>query len=249
MATNINYLNDPTDGTHLEKLLKELKGLSKTVKQVIKILYSKRYKSVAIDSYINYVVSLSKDSNSLPMWNYYTQGNGYCIGIDMSDYQKPSDKYFYYDLKEVIYSHDEQRNKIYEIIYEHQDDISLFENGISSNDNDNDEEMGYEISKKLAKQIFMDKIFSYSTVFKNEAYSTENEVRLVVKLIKDEMIVDSFGEEEKIVKPKYRNRNGLFLEYLPIDLDITNIKSITLHPLLSELHLEGLKRYIKTNSL
>lgn len=82
-CTNINFLNDPTELKYYKEVLKEVFKVTPECNKIYSLLYNQSYEQNVLNPFQNYIVSFSANNDSLSMWNYYANGNGYNIGFDI----------------------------------------------------------------------------------------------------------------------------------------------------------------------
>ena len=82
-CSNINFLNDPSEETYFKEVLSEVLAASNECRAIHDKLYNQSYEEVILNPTAKFIVSFSKNPDSLSMWNYYASGNGYSIGIDI----------------------------------------------------------------------------------------------------------------------------------------------------------------------
>lgn len=227
------FLNDPTEQSYFDNVLRSVLDKNEFLKTIYVELIIRDY---LFDSSIQqFIFSLSKNPDSLSMWNYYANGNGYNIGFDIDSIIEKNDNRLKIKKVEMIYDFTKQR-----------DLVKLFvENNI----------INYEKYNALTKQMiktgdalkvdrfmreqteirkgFTQGINELKTSYKHAAYKDEEEIRLIIN--------QSSNGQFKV------SGQGVFIEYLTLgmtsDKDIIQIMA---HPLSTELHVEGMKRFIKS---
>lgn len=180
-----------------------------------------------------YILSFSKNKDSLAMWNYYGKNDGYCIGlngadlIDMTpdvDDDEVDDKYKLYPLAaDVIYDQEEQINILindFDQVFElYLDKYSLY--GDSS------------IPIIVHELVYIWK--TYAPFFKHPSFIAEAEYRLVY-----EGSLLSFY-------PEYRIYQGIMAPYIEVEYpdQILPITSIMIGPMIKhDQALIGLRGWI-----
>lgn len=170
-----------------------------------------------IDSKNVYICSFSTDKDSLPMWNYYSKSSryeGYALRIDFVKWEKYIENLYGYRLEgyQIIYPEEDKMKKIDEILLKCKrdlKDIQKFSNGMQ-----NPEDIKRNFSLSIAELQFY---------FKDEHFSHEKEVRVILKIPKD-----------KKITPKYRAGNGYIIRYVEVSVPKEAITSVTVGPLLEK---------------
>ncbi|MEO2259648.1 DUF2971 domain-containing protein [Paenibacillus amylolyticus] len=213
--TKSDYLNDTSEQVMIMDPLKAFFKEKKVDKDVQGYIINQL--SEYLNNYNHYILSFSKTDDSLPLWNYYSENEGYSVGIDKDDFISKLTNYF----KE---KDPDSRVTITEVKY-------LSENGdekavrdellpfihFNAEDIENKRDKFDQLALKLANM-------SYS--IKHSAYSSEMEERIVVICKKDSLI--SKSEEFRVLR-------GCFIPYIIFnkearsDLEIP-IKKIKLGP-------------------
>lgn len=234
-ATDNRFLNDPTEIKYSQEILlksivsiEDLKNDKETVDSIIK-------EYVYYPKYNIYLISFCENNDSVSMWNYYAESNGFSLEIEkeklikelkvIGDTKEITDVKYYFG--KVIYNKKDQIDKIQKTLKKH----------VLDNINGNDKNKR-EIIKEFIKQYF-----SLSPFLKHQSYEDEKEVRLVILL----------SEEDTKKFCYYRlSQNGIFIPYIKIGIILNNrlIRSIKLHPLqMFELSKSGLSEYLQNVSL
>ena len=227
-ASHISYMNDPQEKVYgTNKMLEVLKDVEDELlipsgKRITELDREELDKFVFIrntdkNSLTNmYSISFSKSFDSLPMWGMYGQnGNGICLGFDLNKLQ--------------VFLESQGMDPLYKIKYGIGEELDSPQKA--------KEEMGawkeyvkhvYEKSMHCIEQkhIFNDfniAINTYITLLnfipgniKHPAYKYEDEYRLYCR---------ELGR-----KVFFRDRNGLLLPYVEVELPISALKIITLGP-------------------
>lgn len=232
--TNAIFLNDPSEVKYAEKVL--LKAIVKNSahshyehisNRIIETLVYKQKKE-------HYTLSLTPDSDSLSMWQYYGS-NGYSIRINIEK--------FISNAKIGNYSKVLTKNEIIsinKIIYYEEEQIRIIESylkDIFSDKNYSEDELNQNI------QLFLEK-YEYSKLFfKNLSYQAENEYRCLFSL------EDLDAQEANNYK---LSKNGVIIPYIKIDIGSINevIEEIRIHPAMNEeISKNGLQRLLKSNRM
>jgi hypothetical protein len=91
--TKSDYLNDTTEQVVIMELLKVFfKEHTKMDKDIQKYIREQLMKYLT--QYNHYILSFSQSDDSLPLWNYYSENEGYSIGIDKTDFIRKLELYF-----------------------------------------------------------------------------------------------------------------------------------------------------------
>lgn len=212
--TKSDYLNDTTEQSVIKRIMnhffKERTTMSKVVQNYIRD---------RLDEYLNhynhYILSFSQIDDSLPLWNYYSENEGYNIGIDKDEFMNQLTKYFT-DIDDrakiritpIEYVKDSDDPKIVRelllpIILFNDDDISNKRNSLD------------EIALKLANMSY---------AIKHDAYLSEKEERIVVICENTSKIAEGEG---------FRVLRGSFIPYIIFNKNNTfriPIKRIKLSP-------------------
>jgi hypothetical protein len=78
-CSNLRFMNDPSEEFYFDHLIKELLEQEEDLKFIYKNLYNPSYHKAVLNPTEKYIASFSKNGDSLPMWNYYSKGNGYIL--------------------------------------------------------------------------------------------------------------------------------------------------------------------------
>lgn len=118
-ATEIGFLNDPSETHYIEDIIRQICKKSPDCKKIYDYFNSESYKSLFFDNTSKYIISMSEARDSLSMWNYYAKGNGYCIKFKKSELYKTnlsdedeSHPNMIVDEIEVIYDHKTQTESL-----------------------------------------------------------------------------------------------------------------------------------------
>ncbi|MCQ2386931.1 MAG: DUF2971 domain-containing protein [Clostridia bacterium] len=240
--TEYSYLNDSTEGDYIFSVLKSMLNnkisYDKEFKdKIVEHIDKNDYYDVYPDKDMKYFIScFSLNSDSLPMWNYYSKTQGYNINFDFYDIKqeikKIHIKYYpnvFFESYTVLYETEIQK----EFLIEHLNYV-------------------YDVWKKEKSDFIISFMLNYLNsikfAFKHPAFQQEQEVRFVYKVKKDffESEIAKWGEESLIkVKNDYRI---IFSEVPVIDVpfDKKFIQKICLSPLnKSEQARESLDSFLK----
>ena len=242
-CSNANFLNDPTEQNYFDSILKEVISKNSACKNIYKILYNNSVESHIINPFENYVISFCKNKDSLSMWSHYAKGNGYNLGFNIDSIIKRNNHNFFSIKKvDLIYSRPDQINILKRYILSHKDNSAkylLLENTktlAQKNDARNSyDEANYEQDNYLID--FSSGLFEMKLKFKHEAFKREEEIRLVV-----------CPDESKEITTSHKiSSTGIIIEYVSLALKLSeDLTSITMHPLNSDLHTIGMKRFLNT---
>lgn len=148
-----------------------------------------------------FVASFSKDDDNLTLWNYYAK-NPECLGYNITFYNQPFDMnppYFKYIYGEVIYSENEQKNLLKNIIIKYNEVYSNNKDIIENDKNIKDNFIFH----------FINIIELYNIFFKHPKYENEKEYRWALY-----NICNYAG-----LGPHYRIHKGIFIPYIKIPFE------------------------------
>ena len=221
-ATNILYLNDENEYLdaiqHLRNLIPKTKSLKDEFYQMIVGDY-KRSLFESLDSLEkswrkrNYLVSFSKESDLLSQWRgYCPENNGYGIVFDTEEIRKRAEKRFsfvYYG--NCIYSSQAKLENLKQ---------KLNQTYIKFRDVIGDQESITDCMETLEQEL--DEL---ACLFKDESFSEEKEVRLVV-------ILDGFEGSKAC---KFRTGKTSIIPYIEVEFPPESIKQIIIGPTLDQV--------------
>lgn len=198
-----------------------------------------------------FVLSASKDSDSLSMWKYYAKNgsyNGYNIGLDtlaLQDTWINREQGIAIEYGSVIYEDDEKYYQIKEAVNH------IYESWIQ-----------YEYSDKLDEKIrgeFETWVSLNSLFFKHKSFSTEEEYRYVAVVPTENIKILSYTTENgsNVQMYNFRAVDGVLTPYIKVpiwgtdDLDLKatfwNVASIGIAPCLNfELKKNGVIQFVKS---
>lgn len=164
-----------------------------------------------------FICSFSKNNDSLAMWNYYSKGNkyeGYNLGFWSQEVldslnKKYNDIEIGFHIYPIIYDEKEQKEKIRSLLLQLQE---VYEQGDDSS----------------VRNIISNKLWDWSLTFKSEFFQHEEEVRIVVDVVKrtkNEVL------EKRPLEIKYRNNAGYIIPYIEIKLDKFTLNYAAFGPL------------------
>ncbi len=227
-CSHIAFLNDPTEHKYLDVVIKRIFQNSPDCKEIYDKLYNESYHGITYDFYEYYVLSLSRNNDSLSMWNYYSKGNGYNIGLNYESIIKRNEnKLGEVFIVDLIYEWSKQYRTVKKFIKSFKKELLKLENTKLN------EASKLKIDEDMERR-FNRGLINYRLSFKHSAYAREEEVRiLIAKPITNKS--DVF----------YRlSSNGVIVEYVKLKIDLKrDLKSIMIHPKGTDLHLLGVDRF------
>jgi hypothetical protein len=242
-CTNLKFMNDPSEEFYFDQLVKQLveKG-GDAYNSVHNILYNESYRNAILSPTEKFVVSFSKNEDSLPMWNYYSKGNGYNLEIDLKKVIALNRTNDLSVLKvDIIYDETRQIELLGHLISDFKEKSERFKEGKIRIKYAISETEYYEILGEIdpIEMDYNDSLEKLKIAFKHPAYSREEEVRLIIS----EAPGQFEGENVKFrISP-----SGVFVSYLPLNLDSLDcVTSITTHPINGDLHKSGINEFLKS---
>ncbi len=195
-ATDIRFLNDPSEGVFLPDRLLEImnsqpnkadKTINKIINGIREALHQPR------SNYATFCTSLSADGDLLSQWRGYGDfGKGYAIGLDFDGEMPHPQIVSYYD---VVYGDEALAELAYDL-------LDIF---VSASNR----------WKGMLYDEWASTINVLAKSFKNEKYAEEQESRLVCSLSPNE--TDMFQNELPL---KFRPRGSDIVPYIPMSLDL-----------------------------
>lgn len=170
-----------------------------------------------------YLCCFSSGNDLLPMWNYYSNGHqysGYCIGFDSKIASLPKEYFnnssgqildgYKIVFAPVIYDEKQKEQELRKRILTIVKYCSIFHANLS-----------HSIESMLNSLHYL---------FKNPAFSHEQEVRLILSLADGVNKID----QSRLPSIEYRIRNGVVIPYVVIDIYHANyiVKEIKIGPLI-----------------
>ncbi len=226
------FLNDPTEQSYFDNLLRSVLDKNELLKTIYIELFNKRNQQGLSNQ--KYIFSLSKNPDSLSLWNYYANGNGYNIGFKINSIIRRNKQGI--EKVEMIYEIKEQERLIKSYVKSYTKKFHEY-NKLTNKmiESDNQTEINKcSIKQRNIKNEFTNGIHKLSKSFKHSAYKDEQEVRLII-------------DKKSHVQFKVSDQ-GVFIEYLTLDMLLKkDVFEVTVHPLCSEIHVEGLERFIGSN--
>ncbi|MBU5489267.1 DUF2971 domain-containing protein [Butyricicoccus intestinisimiae] len=177
-----------------------------------------------MDSKNVYICSFSTDGDSLPMWNYYSKSSryeGYALGIDFVKWENIENPYGYMLNKyQIIYQEEDKRKKLDEILLKCEQSLEIFKKRRDPEDvkPEDIERVKRDLSLSIAELQFC---------FKDEHFSHEKEVRVILRIPKDKDISNG-------LPTKYWTGNGYIIPYVEASVPKEAITSVTVGPLLEK---------------
>ena len=195
-ATDLRFLNDPSEGTYLPERLLELMaskpgGVSDTEQKIIKgvkdALHSPR------SNYPAFCVSLSANGDLLSQWRGYGDfGKGYAIGLNLNfDAPHPQIAHFY----DVVYGDDRFMDLAVDLL-----DLFL------------------SATAKWKDMMYGEWATTLNVIaksFKHQGYSEEQESRLICSHTNEG--VNNFTNERPL---KFRAKGSDLIPYIPMSLEL-----------------------------
>ncbi len=244
-ATHIEYLNDPSEDKYFKDILDDYLNRNSNAKKIHNILYNEWY-GANFDAKEKFIVSFSKSSDALPMWNFYAKGNGVNIGLNLKKVvNRLQKKKIFVQKIEMIYTEKKQLKYLKTFFNKY---LVLSENVeknvkklfvLESMDGIKFGEKTQERYEKMQDSIlcYMNEYDLLKKRFKHIAYSNEEEIRLIVEY------------DEDINRIRHRTtRNGLVIPFIEIQLELNNeLAEVWLHPLQSELASKGVFHFLENH--
>lgn len=240
--TRSDFLNDPDELLYFAKLVVQTieaiqvtGAIPEDFLNALKGNYISYFQNAFPQNY--YILSLSKNSDSLSMWNYYGKNDGYCIGLNFKELSETITTNRFNSLHgSVIYNHDEQISIL---------DLELqtaYEYWVQ-NDKANP-----SLIHSITDTLFV-RWALYALFFKHEGYQNENEYRLVLTHRSDFNVM-------------YRTAHGVFTPYVvlptnrldledkPVDVNEKfPLESVTISPYIKhDRAVRGLSEWLKKNN-
>lgn len=240
-----SFLNDSMEIKYIFKCLNEtVSKLSIKENEFLKLIkkiarkfsdgeydYNYFFSPSSIDS--RYILSLTTNNDSLMLWSYYSNFDGYNIGIDfyefMEEKEKKEDVVFLHG--KVIYDIEKQQKLIKDELMAANRILDKYEGEVS-------EKMKKKLVDDLAQCFFLNMTI-LSSFFKHPSFKSEEEYRVVVT------------DYNKNMEVQYKVAKGLIIPYIEIKQKSNNlipVKEITIGPKNnSDIAKQGIRSF--TNSL
>lgn len=242
-CTNLRFMNDPSEEFYFDQLLDELiLKRGEELRIVHETLFNESYRNAVLSPTERFVVSFSKNGDSLPMWNYYSKGNGYNIEIDLKKLIELNRTQDLSVLKvDINYDENQQVELLEKLISDFKEKSERFKEGKNRIKYAISESEYYEIMGEIdpIEMGYNDSLEKLKISFKHPAYAREEEVRLILS--------ESPGQFEG-ENVRFRiSPSGVFVSYLPLNLDSLDcVSSITTHPINGNLHMSGINEFLKS---
>lgn len=171
-----------------------------------------------------FILSMSLNNDSLPLWSNYSNNEGYCIGFN-SNFIEKLDKHDLLNIHgEVIYD----ANKQLEIL---SDEISIaYEIWKKHGDNE------YGSDLNLIWNHIIRTLYIYSLFFKDPCFSSEEEYRVAFLLNVKKEFAGKFISSDRCTYDhvKFRPKSGAIIPYIEVpvafDDEMVPLKSISIGP-------------------
>lgn len=226
--TKADSLNDKAEGKTLftiyQRVCKKLQKKGLIDKIFFEFLKNIEYKDIFIsdDGHCRfmkecdtYIFCLSKGKDLLPMWNYYSKNNqyeGYSLGFRFKDEV---------DLKIFKLNQDAEIN-LYRVIYKENEIETLLEDFLTGLYRQTDMKDQHE--RQEASQTVQQMLTKLKYLFKDKAFSHEQEVRLVLHIVKNDNKYDI----------QFRTKNGILIPFIELHMEREYLTEITIGPLIEE---------------
>lgn len=269
--TDARYMNDRSEHMYFVKLLLEYMEEHKTeyqyCQEVINELLFKdqpytlddylslrvfEIKDVKIDNYLfpkprNFLFCMSKNNDSLHMWNYYVHnGNyqGYNLGIRIYGFLKIFDQ-------ESTGNNDPIKIYCGDVLYKRtkqEKEIEVLCNAI--------EDFGARTRKSPNTfQWVVAYLWQYieccGLFYKDKSFSDEEEYRIVIQFydsVAQSTISTYFKNSNRNVEYNYFERNGILVPYLSVPLRKEAVKQVTIAPIMeNRIALFSVKEFLESN--
>lgn len=177
--------------------------------------------------YHKFVCCFSKESDSLPMWNYYLKndGNGYAVGIDMNGIDVSECRVIGQTIVESDFQFDPE---ITPMLYPDAEKVSIFKSEILDFSLHMEAHAG-DRAKQIQYIVALQQAFeTYSTAFKDCHFEYEHEVRMMATVRSSSRVLIDGKRRDDI---KYRLSHGLAIPYF--ELCIPNkkvLKAVSISP-------------------
>lgn len=156
-----------------------------------------------------YVLSMSVNEDTLPLWNNYTKtvdSTGYNIGFDVEKLTNSisltnNQKLL---IGRVIYVKDFQKELLQELLSDY---LLIYE------------KYRHSYQRKYLYEAIEDNILVYSVFMKDEAFKCEDEFRVAI-----------FEKGDVSSDLTYREKSGAFMPYIKKSIDLTSISSVMISP-------------------
>lgn len=226
-ASQFDCLNDISEGTIVEQryneVCKNLKSEGRISEKLYGLLASitpSRNETFLVDidgkikphrgEYTAYITSFSKSSDLLPMWNYYSKGDlfeGINLGMDANEVMSSFS---------TLFAGGEIRMCVSAVVYDKAEQEQIIKRFLLEIADKYEERFDSSVRATVSM-----KLTSWKMLFKQECFSHEQEVRIIVKV----------ANKYKDIWPiRYRTNAGYIIPYIELPIDKRALKSITLGP-------------------
>src|SRR5688572_14351294 len=82
-CSHIDFMNDPSESFYFSTVLENVFDKVPKTKEIYSTLFNESYHRAVADPFEKFIASFSMNEDSLSMWNYYSKGNGYNLGLDV----------------------------------------------------------------------------------------------------------------------------------------------------------------------
>ena len=239
-ATDLNYLNDKSEGIYgLSLLQKELNSLlnGKDLLEPYILHEIKEAREDIKNNYLfhTYTISFSMNSDLLGMWNYYTKGNsirGYNIGFNVGKLLK--------NIHIIVFNENDEKvdlvSKEYlhpvhgKVIYSYNRQIDILKNIIDELTQFYDEFIENDYKMQTLAYFIVRKVLFVSVFFKDECFRQEQEYRIAFNAT---MIAGKEFQQKGVpYKELFRVSNGNIVPYQKCEFAPEAVSSITCSPTL-----------------
>lgn len=229
-VTRSDFLNDPGEVIYFADLVTKIIDQLNLPKEWSHHLYEnfRTYFPVAFQPRF-YILSLSRNKDSLAMWNYYGKNDGYCMGINFNTLlENLNFKGYHYHHGSVLYDEESQVKIL-------KDELQLTYNYWLTNHEAAENMLLAMIDTLIGRWVF------YALFFKHKGFQQEEEYRIV------------FGDQNNLTV-NYRPGHGVFTPYIKVPAVKNNekfpLESITIGPLIKHDNAErGLAEWSRHKEL
>ena len=177
----------------------------------------------------SYICCFSYDRDSLPMWRYYSHG---LVGCNLEFHKEslkkelriqelnPRENYVGKTILEnVIYNDGKKKELVQQCILDSVENHKDVDNICSD---------------------IRNKLYIFKFLFKNECFSTENEVRAIIHIPRDG---SKHGDKEKF-EIKFREKEGIIIPFIERRIPISALIGINISPMASNDVVESVRDYV-----
>lgn len=246
--TKSEYLNDISEIKYSKTIAKKVRDQAK-VKYQDDELFMKLLEDNNDDIFDKgidaYILSMSMNADSLPLWSNYSNNDGYCIGLDrifISVLNRLTDSAFQNIHGFVVYDPNEQEKILSEEI------SNAFDIWKEHGDGKHGNDLNY-LWNHIIRTFYI-----YSLFFKDPSFSSEEEYRVVVLMNKKRQYGGHFINSKEVSSEHihFRSKNGAIVPFIkiPIAKDDENIpvKSVSIGPRNNlDISAAGLRYYLDHN--